>query len=75
VILNSKISTSGVSIMTIFEKRGQWCFRDESGKLHKFPTEHEAVLAAGFPVETAEEPLFSSSWLEDIDNAYEAEEE
>ena len=75
MILNSKINTSGVNIMTIFEKRGQWCFRDESGKLHKFLTEHEAVLSAGFPVETAEEPLFSSSWLEDIDNAYEAEEE
>ena len=60
----------------IYEKRGQWCFRDENGKLHKFPTEHEAVLAVGFPMpkEVIEEPLFSTSWLEDIDNAYEEEE-
>lgn len=31
----------------IFEKRGKFCFRDDSGKLHKFKTEQEAAKAAG----------------------------
>ena len=37
----------------IFEKRGQWCWRDGDGRLHKFDTEEEAVKAAGWvpPVE------------------------
>jgi len=37
----------------VFEKRGQWCWRDEEGRLHKFATEEEAKLAAGWvpPVE------------------------
>ena len=29
----------------LFEKRGQWCFRDENNKLHKFPTKEEAEKA------------------------------
>ena len=33
--------------MEIFEKRGQWCFRDEQGRLHKFSTESEALQASG----------------------------
>ena len=44
--------------MEIFEKRGKWCFLEvieEQGirKLHKFSTEEEAKLAAGWvpPVE------------------------
>jgi len=44
--------------MEIFEKRGKWCFLEvieEQGirKLHKFGTEEEAKLAAGWipPVE------------------------
>ena len=28
--------------MELFEKRGQWCFRDEKGVLHKFSTKAEA---------------------------------
>jgi hypothetical protein len=28
--------------MHLFEKRGQWCFRDEKGVLHKFSTKAEA---------------------------------
>ena len=39
--------------MEIFEKRGRWCLRDESGNLHKFATEEEAKTALGWvtPVE------------------------
>lgn len=39
--------------MEIFEKRGRWCFVDEAGKMHKFGTEEEAKIAAGWvpPVE------------------------
>ena len=29
----------------LFEKRGQWCFRDENQKLHKFSTKEEAEKA------------------------------
>lgn len=29
----------------LFEKRGQWCFRDKNNKLHKFPTKEEAEKA------------------------------
>ena len=29
----------------LFEKRGQWCFRDENNRLHKFPTKEEAEKA------------------------------
>jgi ribosomal protein L20A (L18A) len=29
----------------LFEKRGQWCFRDENQKLHKFSTKEEAKKA------------------------------
>jgi hypothetical protein len=37
----------------IYEKRGSWCFRDAAGKLHKFNTEEEALVAAGLetPIE------------------------
>ena len=31
--------------MKLFEKRGQWCFRDENHKLHKFLTKEEAEKA------------------------------
>ena len=31
----------------IFEKRGQWCWRDGDGRLHKFDTEQEAMDASG----------------------------
>lgn len=31
----------------IYKKRSQWCFRDESGKLHKFNSEWEAKIAYG----------------------------
>jgi|14BtaG_2_1085337.scaffolds.fasta_scaffold217440_2 hypothetical protein len=34
----------------VFEKRGQWCWRDEEGRLHKFATEKEAVDASGWVV-------------------------
>ena len=43
--------------MEIFEKRGKWCFleiqEDQGRKLHKFATEEEAKIAAGWvpPVE------------------------
>ena len=33
--------------MEIFEKRGQWCFRDETGRLRKFSTKAEAEKASG----------------------------
>ena len=33
--------------MKLFEKRGQWCFRDEKGVLHKFSTKAEAEAASG----------------------------
>ena len=33
--------------MEIFEKRGQWCFRDEKGTLYKFSTKAEAEVASG----------------------------
>ena len=33
--------------MEIFEKRGQWCFRDKKGMLHKFSTKAEAEAASG----------------------------
>tara|TARA_B100000900_G_scaffold415517_1_gene445709 strand:+ start:99 stop:272 length:174 start_codon:yes stop_codon:yes gene_type:complete len=33
--------------MKIFEKRGQWCFRDEKGLLHKFLTKAEAEKSLG----------------------------
>ena len=57
----------------IYEKRGQWCWRDSTGKLYKFRTEEEAIGAAGFPMPQAElEPL--SSWLEDLDDAEEESE-
>ena len=39
--------------MEIFEKRGQWCFRDEKGTLHKFSTKAEAEVAAGISVAEA----------------------
>jgi hypothetical protein len=37
----------------IFEKRGQWCFRDAENKLHKFDSENDAKKAWGWvpPVE------------------------
>jgi len=57
----------------IYEKRGQWCWRDSNGKLHKFKTEEEAIVAAGFSMPQAElKPL--SSWLEDLDDAEEESE-
>lgn len=39
--------------MLIYEKRGRWCLRDDSGMLHKFKTENEAKNFAGWvpPVE------------------------
>jgi len=39
--------------MLIYEKRGRWCLRDNSGKLYKFNTESEAKKFAGWvpPVE------------------------
>ena len=40
--------------MEIFEKRGRWCFKDDSGKLHKFATEEEAKSAAGTDCEDCE---------------------
>ena len=41
--------------MEIFEKRGQWCFRDERGILHKYSSEAEAE--AGLAVITQPIPL------------------
>lgn len=35
----------------IYQKRDKWCFRDESGKLHKFNTQEEAAKAKGLVVE------------------------
>ena len=31
----------------IYQKRGQWCFRDDNGKLHKFATEADAKAVYG----------------------------
>jgi hypothetical protein len=59
----------------IFEKRGRWCYRDDSGKLRKFNTEEEAKISAGWipPVpEELEEPEEPEE-LEDYD--YEEEED
>lgn len=33
--------------MEIFEKRGRWCFFDESGHIHRFNTKAEAEKASG----------------------------
>jgi len=33
--------------VTIYKKRGHWCYRDNSGHLHKFATEEEAKSHAG----------------------------
>jgi hypothetical protein len=53
----------------IFEKRGRWCYRDESGKLRKFSTEEEAKISAGWVPPVPEE-------LEELeDNDYEEEED
>ena len=48
-----RVKRREVNSMEIFEKRGRWCLRDESGKLHKFATEGEAKTAADWipPVE------------------------
>jgi hypothetical protein len=49
----------------VFEKRGKWCFLEvieEQGirKLHKFATEEEAKLAAGW-IPPVEETLYGST--------------
>ena len=31
----------------IYQKRGQWCFRDDNNKLHKFTTKAEAEAFCG----------------------------
>jgi hypothetical protein len=56
----------------IFEKRGRWCYRDESGKLRKFSTEEEAKISAGWIPPVPEEPEEPEE-LEDYD--YEEEED
>ena len=33
--------------MEIFEKRGRWCFFDESGCIYRFDTKAEAEKASG----------------------------
>jgi len=38
----------------IFEKRGQWCFRDDNGKLYKYATEKQALDAHDVPVQVEE---------------------
>lgn len=35
-------------MIQIYEKRGQWCARDENGRLRKFATEAAAKEAFGF---------------------------
>lgn len=51
----------------IFQKRGSWCFRDENGRLHKFPTEADAKAAYGIVDATKEEvyPHFEEKDEED----------
>ena len=49
-------------MIEIFEKRGQWCFNDASGKLHKFATEVEAKAALGY-----KEPVLKTCECEDCD--------
>lgn len=41
----------------IFEKRGQWCFRDDNGKLYKYATEKQAVEAHGVPMPVEESKM------------------
>lgn len=35
----------------IYQKRGQWCFRDDNNKLHKFTTKAEAEAFCGIKEE------------------------
>jgi hypothetical protein len=35
-------------MIEIYEKRGRWCFKDASDKVHKFATEAEAKAALGW---------------------------
>jgi hypothetical protein len=43
-------------MIEIYEKRGQWCFRDDKGTLYKFPTEAAAKEHLGIidPTECCE---------------------
>ncbi len=50
----------------IFEKRGQWSWRDGDGRLHKFATEKEAVDASGWVV-TLEETFDGEEEEEDCE--------
>lgn len=50
----------------IFEKRGQWCWRDGEGRLHKFATEKEAVEASGW-IPPVEETLDAEEETEDFE--------
>jgi len=56
----------------IFEKRGRWCYRDDSGKLRKFNTEEEAKISAGW-IPPVPEELEELEELEDYN--YEEEED
>lgn len=55
----------------IYEKRGQWCWRDEEGKLHKFATEKEAVGASGW-VQALDEIFYGGEEEEEEDGEEEA---
>ena len=35
-------------MIEIYEKRGNWCYRDQQGKLFKFNTEAEAKSSLGY---------------------------
>lgn len=49
-------------MIQIFEKRGRWCYRDETGIIHKFDTEAEAKSSLGLEiVDDAEKKIETKS--------------
>jgi len=49
-------------MIKIFEKRGRWCYRDETGRIYKFDTEAEAKSSLGLEiVDNAEKKIETKS--------------
>lgn len=54
----------------IFQKRSEWCFKDENGRTHRFSTEAEAKLA--FNGISVQEPVLEEDELEEYDESEDA---